>query len=185
MPPHVRWPCACYTFPKMARYARWFVLVGVGAALPVALLLGMSAGEILRRPDAGLVALLEREGIVLLLAVVTFVCLRTAAGLREERAWALQLAMALAGGLALTGVAALLMGAAVFEGIGIDPQLVISTMPLSLAAILIGARLLVGLWPLARLRQPFGWRDLRAIGTLVVVLGAAVLGHVALAGLTA
>lgn len=164
--------------PQMARYARWFTLVGVVAALPAALLLGLSAGELLRRPNAGVEAIVEREGIVLLLALAAIFCLRTATGLREERAWALHLAMALAGGLALAGVAGLLVGGALLERIGIDRQFVISTMPFSMAAILIGARLLVGLWPLSALPQPFGWRDLRAIGTLVAVLAVAVLGHV-------
>jgi hypothetical protein len=171
--------------PGMARYARWFTFVGVMAALPAALLLGLSAGELLRRPSAGIEALVEREGIVLLLALAAVFCLRTAAGLREERAWALHLAMALAVCLALAGVAALLVGGALLEGIGVDRQFVISLMPVSLAAILFGTRLLVGLWPLSALPQPFAWRDLRAIGTLVAVLGAAVLGHVVVSGLAA
>jgi hypothetical protein len=171
----------------MARFARWYVLLGVVAAVPAALLLGLSAGELLRRPSDGLTGLLQREGTVLVLGVLAVFLFRTAAGLRDERAWALHLGMALAGLLAMAGVAGLAAGGAIMEGIGLAPQLVLGTVPLSLGACLLGTRLLVGLWPHSALPQPqpFGWRDLRALGALAAVVVAAMLSHVLVAGIAA
>lgn len=171
----------------MARYARWFVLLGIVAAVPAALLLGLSAGELLRRPSEGMTGLVQREGIVLALGVTAMFLFRTATGLRDERAWALHLGMALAGLLALAGVVGLVAGGAIMEGLGLAPQLVLSTVPLSLGSCLVGARLLVGLWPHSALPQPqpFGWGDLRAIGSLVAVVVVATLSHVLVSGIAA
>jgi hypothetical protein len=171
----------------MARFARWYVLLGVVAAVPAALLLGLSAGELLRNPTEGMTGLRQREGIVLALGVMAIFLFRTAAGLRDGRAWALHLGMALAGLLALAGIAGLAAGGAIMDGIGLAPQLVLGTVPVSLGACLLGTRLLVGLWPHSALPQPqpFGWRDLRAIGTLAAVVGAATLSHVLVAGIAA
>ena len=167
----------------MARFARWFVLLGVVAALPAALLLGLSAGELLRRPSDGLVTLAQREGIVLVLGVLAIFLIRTAAGLRDERKWALHLGMALASLLALAGIAGLVAGGAIMEAVGLSRELMLGTVPLSLAAGLLGARLLVGLWPFSALPQPFGWRDARALGSLGIVIGLAMLSHVLVAGI--
>jgi len=167
----------------MARFARWFVLLGVVAALPAALLLGLSTGELLRQPRDGVTGLVQREGIVLVLAVAAVFLLRTAAGLREERGWALHLGMGLGGLMSLTGLTGLVAGGAILEGIGLARELVLGTIPISLAATLLGARLLVGLWPFSALPQPFDGRDLRALGTLLAVLVVALISHVLVTGI--
>ena len=167
----------------MARFARWFVLLGVTAALPAALLLGLSAGELLRQPSHGITGLVEREGVVLVLGVAAVFLFRTAAGLRDERRWALHLGMALGGLLGVTGLVGLVAGGAFLEGVGLDRQIALGTIPLSLAATLLGARLLVGLWPVSALPQPFDGRDLRAVGTLGAVIVVAMISHVLVTGI--
>jgi hypothetical protein len=162
----------------MSRFARWYVLLGVATVLPAALLLGMSVGELLRQPRAGIETLLQREAVVIACAVLSVFFFRTAAGLRDERSWALHLAMGMAGLLTLAGLGTLIFGGALMEAVGLARELVLGTIPASLAALLLGTRLLVGLWPHSELALPFGWRDLAALGALVAVLGIAVLSHV-------
>jgi hypothetical protein len=167
----------------MSRFARWYVLLGVVAALPAATLLGTAAGELLRQPRAGLETLLQREGLVIASGVLSVFAFRTASGLRDERTWGLHLAMGLAGLLTLAGLGGLVFGGALMEAMGLARELVLGTVPLSLGASLLGARLLVGLWPHSELAIPLGRRDVAALGALVGVLGVAVLSHVLVTGL--
>lgn len=167
----------------MSRFARWFVILGVSTALPAALLLGMTAGELLRQPRDGVETLLQREGLVIACAVLSVFWFRTAAGLRDERTWGLHVGLGLAGLLTAAGLAGIVLGGALMEAMGLARELVLGTIPLSLGASLLGARLLVGLWPYAGLALPFGWRDVAALGALAAVLGAAVLSHVLVTGL--
>lgn len=167
----------------MSRFARWYVVLGVATALPAALLLGTTAGELLRQPRAGLETLLQREGLVIAFGVLSVFLFRTAGGLRDERTWGLHLAMGLAALLTLAGLGGLVFGGALMEAMGLARELVLGTVPLTLGAILLGARLLVGLWPHSELALPFGWRDAAALGSLAGVLALAVLSHVLVTGL--
>jgi hypothetical protein len=167
----------------MARFARWFVVLGVIAALPAALLLGTGVGEVLRGPEEWAARLVEREALIIGLGVLSIFLFRTASGLHDERTWALHLGMGLAALLALCGLAALLLGGRIAGALYGAPQLVLGTIPLSLAALLLGARLLVGLWSISPYALPFGRRDLRALGGLAGVLTLAALSHVLLVGL--
>lgn len=167
----------------MARFARWFVVLGFVAVLPAAVLLGAGVGEVLRGPERWAERLVEREAVVIGLGVLAVFLFRTASGLRDERTWALHLGIGLAALLALSGLAALLFGGRLAGALYGAPQLVLGTIPLSLAALLLGSRLLVGLWSTSPYALPFGPRDLRALGALAGVLGLAVLSHVLVAGL--
>jgi hypothetical protein len=167
----------------MARFARWFVVLGMIAALPAAMLLGAGVGEVLRGPEQWAERLVEREAVVIGLGVLSIFLFRTASGLRDERTWALQLGMGMAALLALGGLAALLLGGRLAGALYGAPQLVLGTIPISLAALLLGTRLLVGLWSTSPYALPFGARDLRALGALAGVLVLAALSHVLVAGL--
>lgn len=167
----------------MSRFARWYVLLGVATALPAAMLLGTTVGELLRQPRAGLETLLQREGLVIAFGVLSVFAFRAASGLRDERTWGLHLAMGLAALLAVSGCGGLVFGGALMEAMGLARELMLGTVPLSLGAILLGARLLVGLWPHSALAVPIGRRDVAALGALAGVLGVAVLSHVLVTGL--
>jgi hypothetical protein len=167
----------------MARFAGWFVILGVGAALPAATLLGSTVGELLRRPNAGLDALLQREGMVLGLGVLALFLFRTASGLRAERTWGLHLAIGMSALLVLAGTGGLVGGGAFMEAMGLARELSLGTLPVSLGAVLLGARLLVGLWPFSELALPPGWRDVGALGALGVVVLTAMLSHVLVSGI--
>jgi hypothetical protein len=164
-------------------YARWFAILGVLAALPAAGLMGAGVGELLRSPDSGAGPLLEREAVVIGCAVMAVFLHRTASGLRNERTWALHVGMGLAALLAVGGLAALVGGGWLMASLGAAPQLALATTPLSLGALLLGTRLLVGLWAASSYALPFDRNDLRALGALAGVLALAVLGHVVVMGL--
>jgi hypothetical protein len=167
----------------MAAYARWFVILGVMAVVPAALLLGAGVGEALRWPDRWPDRLLEREAVVIGLSALSVFLFRTASGLRDGRSWALHVGMWLAALLALGGLATLLFGGQLAGALYGTPQLVLGTIPLSLAALLLGSRLLAGLWTASDYALPFDRGDLRALGTLAGVLVLATLGHVLVSGI--
>lgn len=166
----------------MTRFARWFVLLGVATALPAAILLGSGIGELLRRPALGFTGLVEREAVLIGLAVASVFLIRTADGLRHEQSWALYLGLGLAVLVGLAGFAGLVVGGALLESMGMARQLVLGTVPLSLAALLLGARLTVGLWGCTDLALPFGWQDVGALGALGGVLAMAAASHLLVRG---
>lgn len=167
----------------MSTFARWFAVLGVLATVPAAGLLGAGVGELLRTPDGGIGLLLEREGPVIGFAVTAVFLFRTATGLRDERTWALHVGMGLAALLALGGLATLVGGGWLLASLGAAPQLALAATPLSLGAVLVGTRLLVGLWSTSPYALPFDRADLRALGTLAGVLLMAAIGHVLVTGL--
>ncbi|HEX6127998.1 MAG TPA: hypothetical protein VF071_03145 [Candidatus Limnocylindria bacterium] len=167
----------------MSAFARWFAVLGVLASLPAAGLLGAGVGELLRTPDGGIGLLLEREGPVIGFAVMAVFLFRTASGLRDERTWALHVGIGLAALLAVGGLAMLVGGGWLLGSIGAAPQLAPATTPLTLGAVLLGTRLLVGLWSTSPYALPFDRADLRALGTLAGVLVLAALGHALATGL--
>ncbi len=166
----------------MSHLTRWFVLLGILALLPAATLLGGGAGTILRRPDAGLEPLLEHEGPVIGLLVGATFLFSTAVGIRDSRRWALMLGVAEAAVLMAAGIGALIAGGAVIRALGGSPQLTLGTLPLGLAATLLGARLLVELWRASDIALPVARSDLQALGALAGATAAALLGHVLAAG---
>lgn len=167
----------------MPTLARWFVLLGIVAALPAAILLGSTVGELLRWPSRGLEQLARHEGWVIGLGVAATFLFSTAAGLRDSRAWGLLLGVIEATVLAGAGLATLVVGGALMEAFGAAPQLVLATVPLSLAAILFGARLLFALWRESDFAVPVSRQDMRALATLAGVVVAAAIGHALAAGL--
>lgn len=167
----------------MSRFARWFAILGVVAALPAAGLLGAGLGELLRAPGSGAGLLLEREALVIGFGVIAVFLFRTASGLRDDRTWALHVGMGLAALLAVGGLAALVGGGWLMGSLGAAPQLALATTPLSLGSVLLGTRLLAGLWSASSYALPFDRHDLRALGALAGVLALAVLGHVVVIGL--
>ena len=184
------WLAACnrravkpHCSPDVSTFARWFAILGVVVALPAAGLLGAGVGEFLRAPDAGAGVLLERETLVIGCGVIAVFLFRTASGLLEERTWALHVGMGLAALLAVGGLAALIGGGWLMASLGASPQLALGTTPLSLGAVVLGTRLLVGLWSVSSYALPLDRDDLRALGALVGVLAVAVLGHVVVTGI--
>jgi hypothetical protein len=167
----------------VATFARWFAVLGVLASLPAAGLLGAGIGELLRTPNGGIGLLLEREGPVIGFAVMAVFLFRTATGLRDERTWALHVGMGLAALLALGGLVMLVGGGWLLASVGASPQLALGITPLSLGALLLGTRLLVGLWSTSPYALPLDRADLRALGTLAGVLVLAAIGHVLVTGL--
>jgi hypothetical protein len=127
--------------------------------------------------------LLDRETVVIGLGVLSVFLFRTASGLRDERTWALHVGMGLATLLVLAGLATLLLGGRLAGALYGAPQLVLGTIPLSLGALLLGSRLLVGLWRTSDYALPLDRADLRALGTLAGVLALAVLSHVLVTGI--
>jgi hypothetical protein len=166
----------------MSYLTRWFVLLGVFAALPAATLLGIGAGEVLRGADRGLAPLLEHEAPVIGSVVSATFLFSTAVGIRDSRRWALLLGIAEAAVLMAAGIGALVGGGALIRAFGGSPQLVLGTLPLGLAAMLLGARLLVALWRASDLALPAGRTDIQAIGALAGITAMALLGHVLAAG---
>ena len=166
----------------MSHLTRWFVLLGVCATLPAAALLGIGAGEVLRGSDLGLAPLLEHEAPVLGSIVGATFLFSTAAGIHDSRRWALLLGIAEAAVLMAAGVGALVGGGALMRALGGSPQLVLGTLPLGLAAMLLGARLLVELWRASDLAPPVNRTDLQAVGALAGITAMALLGHVLAAG---
>jgi hypothetical protein len=166
----------------MSHLTRWFVLLGVIALLPAAMLLGIGAGEVLRGSDRGVAPLVEHEALVIGLGVGAAFLFSTAAGIRDSRRWALLLGLAEAAVLMAAGVGALVGGGAFIRALGGSPQLVLGTLPLGLAAMLLGARLLVELWRASDLAPPVSRTDLQALGALAGITAVALLGHVLAAG---
>jgi hypothetical protein len=166
----------------MTHLTRWFVLLGVVALLPAAVLLGAGVGEMLRRPELGVEPLIAHEAPLIGLAVAGTFLFSTAAGLRDSRRWALTLGLAEAGALILAGVGTIVAGGAVIRSLGGAPELTLGTLPLGLAAALMGARLFAELWRAADFGVPIGRTDLQAIGALAGVTAVALLGHVLVAG---
>jgi hypothetical protein len=91
--------------------------------------------------------------------------------------------MGLAALLALGGLVMLVGGGWLLTSVGASPQLALGITPLSLGALLLGTRLLVGLWSTSPYALPLDRADLRALGTLAGVLVLAAIGHVLVTGL--
>ena len=70
----------------------------------------------------------------------------------------------------------------VIRALGGSPELVLGTLPLGLAAMLLGARLLVELWRASDLANPASRTDLQAVGALAGITAVALLGHALVAG---
>ncbi|HEX2193920.1 MAG TPA: hypothetical protein VHK63_03045 [Candidatus Limnocylindria bacterium] len=168
----------------MKQSARWFLVLGILVLLPAAVMLGASAGAVLRDPQEGFGALLRNEAWIIGLAVAATFLLSTAAGLHAERSWALLLALAQAAMLVLAAAASLAGGATFMRGLGGAPELVLGIVPVCLGVGLVGARLFATLWRAAKFPLPFGPADLRAIGALAAVTATALVGHALVAGLT-
>jgi hypothetical protein len=167
----------------MSRFARWFVILGIMAALPAAVLLGAGAGELLRQPGLGLAHLLIHGPLIGALAFSASLLFGTAAGLHAMRHWALLLGFGESVLLMLAGVGMLMFGGAVIGAVGGAPQLALGTVPFSLGAVLFGARLLTALWGESGFVLPFDRDDARTVGTAVGVVAGVVLGHVLVVGL--
>lgn len=167
----------------VAHLSKWFVVLGIGALIPAAMLVGGSVGEVLRHPSLGSAEVLRHESQVLALAVAATFLLSTAAGLRDGRRWALLMGMAVAGLLLALGAALLVGNAGLLSLFGMPRFLGLAAVMLGLGALLSGARLLRSLWSASTLALPFGRADLRAIGGLGLVVVAGAIGHVIAAGL--
>lgn len=166
----------------MGHLARWFALLGVLALVPAATLLGAGVGEVLRRPEAGIEPLLAQEALVIGLVVGATFLFSTAAGIRDSRRWALMLGLAQSAVLIVAGVGVLAVGGPVIRALGGSPELTLGTLPIGLAAALLGARLFAELWRASDIALPVSRMDLRAIGALAGVTAMALLGHVLAAG---
>jgi hypothetical protein len=166
----------------MTHLSRWFVMLGVLALLPAATFMGFGAGTMLRTPEVGLQSLLEHEALVIGLAVAATFLLSTAAGLRDSRRWALMLGMAEACVLIAAGIGVLVAGGPVIRAMGGSSQLTLGTLPIGLAATLLGARLFAELWRASDFALPVSRTDLQAIGALAGVTAVALLGHMLAAG---
>lgn len=166
----------------MSHLTRWFVLLGVFAALPAAMLLGAGVGEVLRGSDPGLAPLLEHEAMVIGSIVGATFLFSTAAGIRDSRRWALLLGIAEAAVLMAAGIGALVGGGAFIRALGGSPQLVLGILPVGLGAMILGARLLVELWRASDLALPVSRTDIQAVGALAGITAAALFGHVLAAG---
>ena len=162
----------------MTHLTRWFVLLGVLALLPAAVLVGSGLGEALRRPQDGIEALLAHEALVIGLVVAATFLFSTAAGIRDSRRWALMLGLAEGAVLIAGGVASLVAGGPVIRALGGSPQLTLGTLPIGLAATILGARLFAELWRASDFALPVSRRDLQAIGALAGITAVALLGHV-------
>lgn len=161
----------------MAHLSKWFVVLGLVALLPAAMVAGGSVGEVMRHPSLGSAEVLRHEALVLALAVIATFLLSTAAGLHAERRWALL--VGIVESVLLGGIGAILLvgNAGLLAVFGMPRVLGLAAIMLGLAALLAGARLLRSLWGVSALALPFGWRDLRALGGLGAVAMAGTLGH--------
>ncbi len=166
----------------MAHLTRWFVLLGVLALLPAATLLGAGAGEVLRSPQGGIGPLFAHEALVIGLVAGAIFLFSTAVGVRDSRRWALMLGLAEAGSLILAGICTIVAGGPVIRALGGAPELTLGTLPLGLAATVLGARLFAELWRASDFAVPIARADLQAVGALAGVTAVALLGHVLAAG---
>ena len=160
--------------------ARWFVILGLLALLPAAVLLGASFGEVLRHPSLGIGEILRYEGAVLLLAVIATFLFSTAAGLHDGRRWGLVLGLIEAALIVIGGIAILVGNAALMKLVGAPEVMAAGAIPVALAAILLGTRLIRSLWQASDFALPFGADDLRAFGALGAVAAAGAVGHLLL-----
>lgn len=164
----------------MSHLARWFVVLGLVALLPAALVLGGSIGEVMRQPSLGPGEVLQHESQVLGLGVIGTVLLSTAAGLNDHRRWALIVGIAIAILLLAVGLVLLVGNAGLLALLGIPEILGLFVVMLGLAAVLAGARLLRSLWDAVSQARPFGSADIRAFAALGAVVAAGSLGHLLL-----
>lgn len=160
----------------MSHLARWYVLLGLVAFAGAAVFLGATTGELLRRTEAGWETLLRYEAPIILLVIIGVFLFTTAAGLAAARSSALGLAMSEAVGLVVLGLVLLTSGSRVATALQAPQVFVVMGLPVALAAILIGARLIRSLWHAAPDRVPLSRADVRAMAILggVVVAGIAV-----------
>ncbi|HSM38399.1 MAG TPA: hypothetical protein VK838_03635, partial [Candidatus Limnocylindrales bacterium] len=126
---------------QVSQLARWFVVLGMLAILPAALLIGGSVGEVLRYPSLGIAEVVRHEAAVVLLAVIATFLFSTAAGLHESRTWALVLGMAEAALITLGGLVLLVGNSGLLAAVGAAEILALGLIPVGIAAALMGARL--------------------------------------------
>jgi hypothetical protein len=169
--------------PPGAYLARWFVLLGILALVPVAGVFGGHLGDLLRHPSLGPGELLRSEAPLMTLAVAATFALSTAHGLSRGQTWAILLGLTEAGFLALAGLAMLTGNAGILDAIGAPQVLALALIPAGISAALLGARLSRALWHALGLGLPFGRSDLRALGALAAVAVVALLGHLLAAGI--
>jgi hypothetical protein len=121
--------------------------------------------------------------IAILLVIPAVWLFGTALGLRNHLRSALMLAAVEAVVLVLLGATSLVGGGAALAALGIPRFFVLGAIPLAVAAVLFGARLLGALRHAARGAPPFSLADLRAVATLVGVAVAGGLLHTVVNGL--
>lgn len=167
----------------MAHLSKWFVVLGLAALLPAAVLMGGSIGEVMRHPSLGSGEILRHESQVLALAVIATFLLSTAAGLHDDRRWALLVGMGESLLLLAAGVILLVGNAGLLAVFGMPRILGLAAIMLGLGALVGGARLLRSLWGASALALPFGRADLQALGALGGVALAGTLGHLLAAGI--
>jgi hypothetical protein len=165
----------------VAHLARWYVLLGLAAAVPAALLLGTSVGEALRRPGLPLATAYRYEAPTILLLVVAVLLFSTAAGMRHGHAWAHGMALAEAMLLAAGGLLVLVGGSPLLSGVGAPQVFVVFGIPIGLGAILLGARLIVSLRHRSGEVAGFTPADVRALVWLGLVAALGLAVHLALA----
>lgn len=165
----------------MAHLSKWFVVLGLAALLPAAVLMGGSIGEVMRHPSLGSGEVLRHESQVLVLAVIATFLLSTAAGLHDGRRWALLVGMGEAALLLAAGAILLVGNAGLLSVFGMPRVLGLAAIMLGLGALFGGARLLRSLWGVSALALPFGRADVRALGALGGVALAGTVGHLLLA----
>jgi hypothetical protein len=161
----------------VSQLSRWFVVLGLVAILPPTVIVGGSIGEVLRHPSLGAGEVLRHEELIVVMVVSGVILLSTAAGLHESRKWALLLGI-VETGLLIAGGMLLLIGNSWLMGLlGLPEVLALGVIPLGLAMVVMGTRLLHELWIASELALPFGAADIRALGALAVVVAVGTAGH--------
>ena len=161
----------------MAHLSRWVLLLGVLALMPAAVIAGANVAEVLLRPDEGLAPIARHDIVLILSAVTGTFLLSTAAGLASERRWALYAATIEAGVLVVAGMVQVIGGGTIFRALGLDPALSVATLPASLAAILLGLRLLAELRRRSSQASPMDRYDALALALLGMVVVAGMASH--------